>query len=84
MCVYTDGESRSSLASGVYPFSLKLPEKVPCSFEGLYGRIRYSVRASLVVDKDAALLSAIVPFTLASMDDLNKDSLAPVRLFHGY
>ncbi|OXU18221.1 hypothetical protein TSAR_006832 [Trichomalopsis sarcophagae] len=78
--LFGDGETKSQLDSGAYPFSLELPEKIPCSFEGLYGRIRYSLRASLVVAEDVLLSSSILPFTLASLFDLNRDSLAPLPI----
>lgn len=75
---FADGESKSQVPGGVYPFSLKLPEKIPCSFEGLYGRIRYSLRACLVLAEDLVFYTNVLPFTLALLTDLNRDSLAPV------
>ena len=31
----------------VFPFSFKIPQDIPCSFEGQYGHVRYSVEAKL-------------------------------------
>ncbi|XP_058809758.1 arrestin domain-containing protein 17-like, partial [Phymastichus coffea] len=72
-----DGQSRKQVATGNYPFSLNLPESTPCSFEGLYGRVRYSLRASLLINDQLTFHSSVVPFTLNSKCDLNHDSLAP-------
>ncbi|XP_011500250.1 PREDICTED: arrestin domain-containing protein 2-like [Ceratosolen solmsi marchali] len=75
-----DGKSKSQLTNGIYPFSMELPEKTPCSFEGLYGRIRYSIRAILLMSKDIVFSTNALPFTLASFCDLNQDSLAPLPI----
>ncbi|XP_023246509.1 arrestin domain-containing protein 17-like [Copidosoma floridanum] len=81
--IFGDGESSSRVevtGSCDYSFSLELPDKVPCSFEGLYGRIRYSIRASLVVARDVVFHSQVLPFSLVSTVDLNRDSLAPLPI----
>lgn len=66
------------IKDGVYPFSLKLPENAVCSFEGRYGRVRYTVRAILDVTKIDRFSTDAVAFTVAPVFDLNHDPLAPV------
>lgn len=66
------------ITGGVYPFSLTLPEELPCSFEGRYGRVRYSIRALLDVTTIYRFSTNIIPFTVAPILDLNRDPLAPV------
>ncbi|XP_076638856.1 arrestin domain-containing protein 2 isoform X2 [Colletes latitarsis] len=73
-----DGKEKSMITNGVYPFSLTLPENLPCSFEGRYGRVRYSIRALLDVTTIYRFSTNIIPFTVASILDLNRDPLAPV------
>ena len=73
-----DGKEKSVITGGVYPFSLTLPEKLPCSFEGRYGRVRYSIRALLDVTTIYRFSTNIIPFTVAPILDLNRDPLAPV------
>ncbi|KAF3428675.1 hypothetical protein E2986_03404 [Frieseomelitta varia] len=73
-----DGKEKSVITGGVYPFSLTLPENLPCSFEGRYGRVRYSIRALLDVTTIYRFSTNIIPFTVAPILDLNRDPLAPV------
>ncbi|KAG7211006.1 hypothetical protein KM043_016374 [Ampulex compressa] len=75
-----DGKEKSMINSGVYPFSLTLPENLPCSFEGRYGRVRYSIRALLDVTAIYQLSTNIIPFTVAPILDLNRDPLAPLPI----
>ncbi|XP_076168446.1 arrestin domain-containing protein 17 [Ptiloglossa arizonensis] len=78
-----DGKKKSMIASGVYPFSLTLPENLPCSFEGRYGRVRYSIRAFLdltTATKIYRFPANIIPFTVAPILDLNRDPLAPLPI----
>ncbi|XP_076638878.1 uncharacterized protein LOC143350713 isoform X6 [Colletes latitarsis] len=77
-----DGKEKSMITNGVYPFSLTLPENLPCSFEGRYGRVRYSIRALLDVTTIYRFSTNIIPFTVASILDLNRDPLAPVVSYH--
>ncbi|CAD1474634.1 unnamed protein product [Heterotrigona itama] len=53
-----------------------LPENLPCSFEGRYGRVRYSIRALLDVTTIYRFSTNIIPFTVAPILDLNRDPLA--------
>ncbi|XP_078053470.1 arrestin domain-containing protein 17 [Augochlora pura] len=71
-----DGKEKSTITGGVYPFSLTLPENLPCSFEGRYGRVRYSIRALLDVTTIYRFSTNIIPFTVAPILDLNRDPLA--------
>lgn len=73
-----DGKEKTMITGGVYPFSLTLPENLPCSFEGRYGRVRYSIRALLDVTTIYRFSTNIIPFTVAPILDLNRDPLAPV------
>ncbi|XP_076638865.1 arrestin domain-containing protein 17 isoform X4 [Colletes latitarsis] len=75
-----DGKEKSMITNGVYPFSLTLPENLPCSFEGRYGRVRYSIRALLDVTTIYRFSTNIIPFTVASILDLNRDPLAPLPI----
>ncbi|XP_043258731.1 arrestin domain-containing protein 17-like isoform X1 [Colletes gigas] len=75
-----DGKEKSMITNGVYPFSLTLPENLPCSFEGRYGRVRYSIRALLDVTTSYRFSTNIIPFTVASILDLNRDPLAPLPI----
>ncbi|KZC10819.1 Arrestin domain-containing protein 2 [Dufourea novaeangliae] len=72
-----DGKEKSMITGGVYPFSLTLPENLPCSFEGRYGRVRYSIRALLDVTTIYRFSTNIIPFTVAPILDLNRDPLSP-------
>ncbi|XP_012343200.1 arrestin domain-containing protein 17 isoform X2 [Apis florea] len=78
--VVGDGKEKSVITGGVYPFSLTLPEKLPCSFEGRYGRVRYSIRALLDVTSIYRFSTNIIPFTVAPILDLNRDPLAPLPI----
>ncbi|XP_076241588.1 arrestin domain-containing protein 17 isoform X2 [Calliopsis andreniformis] len=71
-----DGKEKSTITGGVYPFNLTLPENLPCSFEGRYGRVRYSIRALLDVTTIYRFSTNIIPFTVAPILDLNRDPLA--------
>ncbi|XP_071867427.1 uncharacterized protein isoform X2 [Bombus fervidus] len=73
-----DGKEKTMITGGVYPFSLTLPENLPCSFEGRYGRVRYSIRALLDVTTIYRFSTNIIPFTVAPILDLNRDPLAAV------
>ncbi|KAF7393093.1 hypothetical protein HZH66_008926 [Vespula vulgaris] len=73
-----DRNAKSTITGGVYPFSLTLPENLPCSFEGRYGRVRYSIRALLDITSVYRFSTNIIPFTVAPILDLNRDSLAPL------
>lgn len=73
-----DGKEKCMITGGVYPFSLTLPENLPCSFEGRYGRVRYSIRALLDVTTIYRFSTNIIPFTVAPILDLNRDPLATV------
>nr|XP_012140477.1 PREDICTED: arrestin domain-containing protein 2-like [Megachile rotundata] len=75
-----DGKEKSMITGGVYPFSLTLPENLPCSFEGRYGRVRYSIRALLDVTTIYRFSTNIIPFTVAPILDLNRDPLAPLPI----
>nr|XP_033323416.1 arrestin domain-containing protein 17-like isoform X4 [Megalopta genalis] len=75
-----DGKEKSTITGGVYPFSLTLPENLPCSFEGRYGRVRYSIRALLDVTTIYRFSTNIIPFTVAPILDLNRDPLAVLPL----
>ncbi|KAJ8669976.1 hypothetical protein QAD02_001235 [Eretmocerus hayati] len=75
-----DGATPTQISSDSYEFNIKLPEEIPCSFEGRYGRIRYSIRASLVIDNEVVFHSSVVPFSVTSTCDLNEDSLAPLPI----
>ncbi|XP_076758444.1 arrestin domain-containing protein 17 isoform X2 [Xylocopa sonorina] len=75
-----DGKEKSMITDGVYPFSLTLPENLPCSFEGRYGRVRYSIRALLDVTTIYRFSTNIIPFTVAPILDLNRDPLAPLPI----
>ncbi|XP_076679066.1 arrestin domain-containing protein 17 isoform X2 [Andrena cerasifolii] len=75
-----DGKEMSAITGGVYPFTVTLPENLPCSFEGRYGRVRYSIRALLDVTTIYRFSTNIIPFTVAPILDLNRDSLAPLPI----
>ncbi|XP_049799800.1 uncharacterized protein LOC126235108 [Schistocerca nitens] len=58
----------------VYNFSVKLPENLPSSFEGTYGRIRYTIKAKM--NRPWAFDEKVKAFyTVISHLDLNKDPL---------
>ena len=75
---HADGTSEVEIKGGVYPFRLHLPENSACSFEGRYGRVRYSIRAILDITKIYRFSTEVLAFTVAPVFDLNQDSLAPV------
>ncbi|XP_048507330.1 arrestin domain-containing protein 2-like isoform X2 [Athalia rosae] len=76
-----DGKSEGTIPNGenVFPFSVDLPDEIPCSFEGRYGRVRYSVAAYLERGKVARMTTS-VSFTVAPVLDLNQDSLATLPI----
>lgn len=55
-----------------FPFSFKLPDKLPPTYEGLYGHIRYLVEARNDVQWGATE-HAIARFNVAAVQDLNAD-----------
>lgn len=55
-----------------FPFSFKLPDKLPPTYEGLYGHIRYLVEARNDVQWGATE-HAIAQFNVAAVQDLNAD-----------
>ncbi|CAB3361769.1 Hypothetical predicted protein [Cloeon dipterum] len=64
----------------IFPFSYDLPDDLPSSFEGDFGRIRYTVRA--VIDRPWKFdHETIAAFTVISPLDLNQVSRAtePIR-----
>lgn len=63
-----------------YPFHFTLPYQLPTSFEGIYGSLRYYVRASL---NRRYMLDAVFKrgFTVNNIVDLNFIYQAPVSLF---
>ena len=62
-----------------YPFQFQLPHQLPSSFEGQYGRVRYSVKA--VIDKPWKFDHEVKrPFTVISNVDLNLMPNAAVRI----
>ncbi|XP_014300708.1 arrestin domain-containing protein 17-like [Microplitis demolitor] len=63
-----------------FSFNLQLPEKLPCSFEGRYGRVRYSICASLNTNENLKIYSDTLPFTVAPIFDLNNHPLAPLPI----
>ncbi|XP_017752221.1 PREDICTED: arrestin domain-containing protein 17-like isoform X1 [Eufriesea mexicana] len=75
-----DGKEKCMITGGVYPFSLTLSENLPCSFEGRYGRVRYSIRALLDVTTIYRFSTNIIPFTVAPILDLNRDPLATLPI----
>jgi len=53
-----------------YPFRCELPSKLPCSYEGEYGYVRYWVKAS--IEKGRHILHKTkIPFSLLAPLDLN-------------
>ena len=62
-----------------YPFQFQLPENIPSSFVGEYGRIVYSIKA--VVDRPWRFDHETVAFfTVDGIYDLNMEPSALVRL----
>ncbi|CAB0030329.1 unnamed protein product [Trichogramma brassicae] len=75
--IYGTGHDQIEVTSGHYDFCLELPDRIPCSFEGLYGRVRYTLQATLqLLDNGCAVCSDVKPFTLASVYDLNSEPKA--------
>ncbi|XP_052282969.1 arrestin domain-containing protein 3-like isoform X2 [Dreissena polymorpha] len=65
-------EERCVLPAGrySYPFQCQLPARLPCSFEGEYGNVRYWVKAT--IEKGRKILHKTkVPFNVLSPLDLN-------------
>ena len=55
-----------------YPFQVLLPPGLPASFEGLHGRVRYTVQASLDGPRKASS-SITEGFSIATLLDLNRE-----------
>ncbi|XP_048507288.1 arrestin domain-containing protein 17-like [Athalia rosae] len=72
--IFGDGENEFEIPEGnhVFPFSWMLPAKIPCSFESIYGRVRYTIKA--VVDRPWKCDHVVkVPFTVVPILDLNTE-----------
>ncbi|KAK6182834.1 hypothetical protein SNE40_010426 [Patella caerulea] len=52
-----------------FPFKFPIPPKLPCSFEGPYGHVRYFLKA--IIEKPWKLKVNTRPFTVKSRLDLN-------------
>ncbi|XP_011300860.1 arrestin domain-containing protein 2-like [Fopius arisanus] len=72
--------SDAEIRSDGFSFSFNLPEKLPCSFEGRYGRVRYSIKSTLEFTRNSGISSEPLAFTIAPVLDLNQHSLAPLPL----
>ncbi|XP_015121784.1 arrestin domain-containing protein 17 [Diachasma alloeum] len=70
----------AEIKSDGFSFSFNLPEKLPSSFEGRYGRVRYSIKSTLEITKDSRISSEPLAFTVAPVFYLNQHSLAPLPL----
>ena len=78
-CYFSEGSNRHShggltvIPAGVneFPFQYTLPENIPSSFEGEYGRVKYSARATVEVPKRADQ-PTMMPFTVMAALDLNQ------------
>ena len=72
--VYVFGNgSDSQLGVGEhrFPFSFALPPQLPTSFEGEFGSVRYSARATLLHAKPQKVKEITAFFTVNSVLDLN-------------
>ncbi|XP_046623606.1 arrestin domain-containing protein 17-like isoform X1 [Neodiprion virginianus] len=72
-----DGEREFEIPEGshVFPFTWMLPTNIPGSFESLYGRVRYTVKA--VIDRPWKFDHVLkVPFTVVPILDLNREPLS--------
>ncbi|XP_052795426.1 arrestin domain-containing protein 3-like isoform X2 [Mya arenaria] len=74
-----DGEEKCYLPAGrySYPFQCQLPGRLPCSFEGEYGYVRYWVKAAIhkgrqIVQKTSVPFSVLSPLDLNGVPDSNK------------
>lgn len=78
---FADGKRELVVPGGdnEYSFKVSLPDKIPCSFEGRYGRVRYRISVFLEGPEFGDVTQSI-PFTVAAVLDLNRDSLATVQL----
>ena len=61
-----------------YPFSFQLPEHLPPSFDGKYGKIRYVIKAFVYGPGDSDY-SAKLPIVVKTVVDLNNVELAKVH-----
>ncbi|XP_043270147.1 arrestin domain-containing protein 17-like [Venturia canescens] len=78
--LHGDGKSETGIKSGSYPFSINLSENLPCSFEGRYGRVRYSIKAFLDVTTNWKTSTDFLAFTVAPVFNLNDHQLAPLPM----
>ena len=73
-CIFSGSGSRSTNPTGehVYPFSFNLPKKLPCSYEGTFGQIRYKIKVQIKKSwkKDLKLKKM---FVVNEVIDINKD-----------
>ncbi|XP_034948778.1 arrestin domain-containing protein 17-like [Chelonus insularis] len=79
-----NGRSEVEMKSNIFSFNLNLPEKLPCSFEGRYGRVRYSIQATLDISENLSIFSDKLSFTVAPIFDLNNHPLAPLPISENY
>ena len=79
MIFFSGGEEDTEPGDYSYPFAFTLPYQLPTSFEGVYGSLRYYVRAQLLrrYTLDAVFKKG---FTLNNIVDLNLIYQAPVSL----
>jgi hypothetical protein len=68
-----EGKPGGYMPAGVhtFPFETTLPQKIPASFEGLHGNIRYNIEVFLDIPSRADL-GHKVPITVVQNDDLNE------------
>ncbi|KAH0552201.1 arrestin domain-containing protein 17-like [Cotesia glomerata] len=74
-------DTEAKIQSDDFSFNIQLPDKLPSSFEGRYGRVRYSICASLnTTNENIKLYSDTLSFTVTPIFDLNNHPLAPLPI----
>lgn len=71
MFIITDNDaSKITLLRGTYcyPFQFQLPENIPSSFEGEYGHVRYTVKATIEKPKRFTHVTKTAFSVIGSLD----------------
>ncbi|XP_074650272.1 arrestin domain-containing protein 3-like [Tubulanus polymorphus] len=76
-----DDKEVDKLSAGkhVFPFRYNLPTDIPCSFEGIYGSVRYYAKASVLSELYSQNLESTVFITVLQDLNLSLQSLSGVR-----
>ena len=74
---HSDGQMSLKIGQYSYPFSFTLPEKIPSSYEGSHGHVRYFLKAQMIRHWRSNQITSL-GFSVTNPLDLNLIPLAKV------